>query len=102
MDVVPRVVTFAKHTTVIQLVVNSEPSTPKSEETRGGKRKIVSEDDKERKSGSLKEGTNYTYSILYCSLSVMEEHSIFSILLLSSCLGLALLGGTVLVKENEV
>ena len=75
MDVVPRVVTFAKHTPVIQLVVNSEPSTPKSEETRGRKRKIVSEDDKEKKSGSLIEGTNYTYSILYCSLPVMEEHS---------------------------
>ncbi|CAH3024020.1 unnamed protein product, partial [Porites evermanni] len=55
VDVIPRVVTFAKHTPVIQLVVNSKPSTPTSEETRGRKRKIVSEDDKERKSVSLKE-----------------------------------------------
>ena len=57
MDVVPRVVTFVKKNPVIQLVVASEPIPPKPQETRGRKRKMVTEDDKEKKCEELKEGT---------------------------------------------
>jgi len=56
VDVVPRVVSFAKHTPVIQLVAGSE-SAPKSkerQETRGRKRKIVTEDEKEKKRDFVK------------------------------------------------
>ncbi len=111
VDVVPRVVSFAKHTPVIQLVVGSE-STPQSkerQETRGRKRKIVTEDEKERKREELIEGTNKTCSTLNCSLLEIRKddskrlHLIFHpFLSASSCLGLAHLGGAVLVKENEV
>ena len=57
MDVVPKVVSFAKQTPVIKLVVGSQDRPLKTQETRGRKRKISrTADEKEKRSKEIKEG----------------------------------------------
>lgn len=85
VDVVPRVVTFAKHTPVIQLVVENESSrnenSQKSQEgqethSKSRKRKLTTNENNEKiekKYQKLKEGEIHVFFII-TNMTLINDH----------------------------